>query len=88
MSDTARMEIAVYPLGTGSPSISREVSSVFEVLDHCGCTYEITPMGTIIEGPVDRLFTLARDIHESVLAAGSGRAVTMIRIDDRRRDQA
>ena len=80
----ARMEICVYPLGTDDPSISKEVSAVFDVLDSCGLQYEMSVMGTIVEGSVDELLTLARKLHESVFSETVRRVVTMIRIDDRR----
>ena len=78
------MEIAVYPLGTGDVSVSREVSRIFEILDGCGLTYQVTLLGTIVEGTLDELFSLARELHESVLSDSVRRVVTSIRIDDRR----
>jgi uncharacterized protein (TIGR00106 family) len=82
--EKARMEIAVYPLGTGNPSVSREVSAVFDVLERCGLPYEITVMGTIIEGTLDELFTLARELHDVMFSETVKRVVTVIKIDDRR----
>ena len=80
----ARMEIAVYPLGTGNGSITRELSVVFDVLDAAGLPYEVTVMGTIVEGPLDELFNLGRRIHEVVFASGVNRELTLIKIDQRR----
>lgn len=78
------MEIAVYPLGTGDSSISREVSEIFKVLDKCDLPYQITTVGTIIEGTVDELFTIARELHDVVFSEGVKRVVTIIRLDERR----
>lgn len=78
------MEIAVYPIGTGSDSITRELSAVFEVLDAAGLPYEVTVMGTIVEGPVDELFNLGRRIHEVVFTGDVNREVTFMKIDQRR----
>ena len=78
------MEIAVYPLGTDNSSITKEVSKVFEVLDNCDLTYQITTMGTVIEGTIDELFALARELHESVFSDSVKRVVTTIKIDDKR----
>ena len=78
------MEIAVYPLGTDNASITKEVSKVFKVLDNCDLTYQITTMGTIIEGTLDELFTLARELHEAVLSDSVKRVITTIKIDDKR----
>ncbi|MDY0269656.1 MAG: thiamine-binding protein [Trichloromonas sp.] len=44
----------------------------------------MTPMGTIIEGDLDKIFLLLRQMHESPFVAGAGRVSTLIKIDDRR----
>ena len=80
----ARMEIAVYPLGTGDASVSREVSAIFDVLDECGLTYQITTMCTIVEGTLDELFSLARKLHDSMFSESVTRVVSTIKIDERR----
>ncbi|MBN1291215.1 MAG: thiamine-binding protein, partial [Candidatus Latescibacteria bacterium] len=68
MNPTARMEISVYPLGTGNPSVSEEVSAVFDILDKCGLPYEISVMGTTIEGEPGELFSLAQRLHKVVFS--------------------
>ena len=78
------MEIAVYPLGTDNSSITKEVSKVFEVLDNCDLTYQITTMGTVIEGTIDELFALARDLLEAVFSDSVKRVIKTIKIDDKR----
>ena len=80
------MEIAVYPLGTGDSSVSREVSAIFDVLERCGLSYEITVMGTLVEGTLDELFALARELHDVIFCEEVKRVVTVIKIDDRRQD--
>jgi len=77
------MEITVYPLGTGDASVTREVSRIFDVLEKCGLPYQITLMGTIVEGSLDELLSLARDLHEIMFSDNVKRVVTVIRIDDR-----
>jgi uncharacterized protein YqgV (UPF0045/DUF77 family) len=41
-------------------------------------------MGTIIQGPLDRILELARKMHEAPFAMGAKRVMTTINIDDRR----
>jgi len=82
--ELARMEISVYPLGTGKTSVSEEVSRIFDVLDTCGLTYETSIMGTTVEGTADELFGLARELHSAVLDGGAGRVVTVMKVDERR----
>jgi uncharacterized protein (TIGR00106 family) len=79
----ARMEITVYPLGTGEPNISKEVSAIFGVLERWGLPYEVTLMGTIVEGTLDTLFPLARELHECMFSERVKRVVTIIKIDEK-----
>ncbi len=78
------MEIAAYPLGAGEAGVSREVSRIFEVLDRHVLEYQVTVMGTVVEGTPDELFSLARELHDVVFSENVRRVVTVIRIDERR----
>ena len=81
----ALVDVSVIPLGTGTPSVSRYVARAVEVLqDEKDINYELTAMGTIIEGDLDRLLAVVRKMHEAVFDAGAMRAVTIVEIDDRR----
>jgi len=84
VTELARMEITVYPLETNDSNITKDVSKIFKVLDNCNLTYQITTMGTIIEGTLDELFILARELHEVVFSDTVRRVVTVIKLDDRR----
>lgn len=78
-------EISVVPLGTATSSLSKHVARAAKVLQvEKGLKYEITPMGTIIEGDLDRLFAVARKMHEETFGEGVARVLTTIKIDDRR----
>jgi uncharacterized protein (TIGR00106 family) len=46
--------------------------------------YEITAMGTIVEGDLDRILAVVRKMHEETFGEGVSRVVTTIKIDDRR----
>jgi uncharacterized protein (TIGR00106 family) len=78
----ARMEIAVYPLGTGEASVTREVAEIFPVLEASGLHYRVGEMGTTAEGTADELFALARRLHDAVLGSAARRVVTMIKLDE------
>ena len=80
----AIMEISVVPVGTGSPSVSRHVARVIRVLEaEKNLRYELTAMGTIIEGDLDLLLNLVKRMHESAFNEEVERVVTTIKIDDR-----
>lgn len=79
------VEVTIVPLGTGSPSVSRYVAECHKVLaQEDGVKYQLTPMSTVIEGDLDRIFTIIRKMHEVPFAAGAVRVSTSIKIDDRR----
>ena len=78
-------EISVVPLGTGSTSLSEYVASCMAVLDgRKDVFYQLTPMGTVIEGPLDKVLEVARQLHEVPFGRGVSRVLTTLKIDDRR----
>jgi len=80
----AVMEISVIPLGTSSTSVSPFVADCVKVLEEEGLKYEVTPMGTQVEGDLEALFEVARKMHEAPFRRGAFRVVTTLKIDDRR----
>jgi len=80
----AVMEISVIPLGTSSTSVSPFVADCVKVLEEEGLKYEVTPMGTQVEGDLEALFEVARKMHEAPFRRGALRVVTTLKIDDRR----
>jgi len=78
------MEISVIPLGTSSTSVSPFVADCVKVLEEEGLKYEVTPMGTQVEGNLEALFEVARKMHEAPFQRGALRVVTTLKIDDRR----
>lgn len=78
-------EISVVPVGTGSASISQDVAAAVSVLrSEKRLKYQLTSMGTIIEGDVKDILRAAGRMHQSVLDRGALRVLTSIKIDDRR----
>ena len=80
----AIVEINIVPLGTSTPSVGRYIADAVEILKECGLKYELTSMGTIIEGELDEILALAKKMHETPFLKGINRVVTTIKIDDRR----
>ncbi|MFS0836412.1 MTH1187 family thiamine-binding protein [Paenibacillus sp. 1P03SA] len=77
-------EITVVPIGTASTSLSEYVAHLQKILDNQPLHYELTPMSTIIEGPLDQLMEVILKLHESPFENGAQRVSTSIKIDDRR----
>lgn len=81
----AIVEVTIVPLGTGSASVSRYVAECHKVLaQEAGVKYQLTPMATVIEGDLDRIFAIIRKMHEVPFSAGAVRVSTSIKVDDRR----
>ncbi len=80
----AVIQISCTPLGEGSGGISKYVAGCLRLVENSGLKYQLTPMGTIIEGDIDAIFALVRKMHEVPFDAGAQRVSTLIKIDDRR----
>ena len=72
----AIMEISVIPIGTQNPSVSSFVAECVKILDRQGLEYEITSMGTEVEGEVEELLRLAGEMHLIPFQKGTQRVLT------------
>jgi uncharacterized protein (TIGR00106 family) len=75
-------EFSVIPLDHGT-SMKEYVAPILDLVDKSGLDYELTAMGTIVEGEPMLVWHLLRDCHEAV-AEMSNRVETRIVIDDRK----
>lgn len=76
--------ISVVPVGTGSTSVSPYVARCHEMLKGArGIKYRLTPMATILEGDLQRIFEVIADLHRVPFDEGAKRVLTTIIIDDR-----
>jgi uncharacterized protein (TIGR00106 family) len=80
----AVIEISVAPLGTKTPGVSEYVAACLEIVAASGLKYQLTPMGTVIEGSIDEVLPVLRKMHEVPFSKGAARVSTLIKIDDRR----
>ncbi|MBP3038919.1 MTH1187 family thiamine-binding protein [Bacillaceae bacterium Marseille-Q3522] len=84
----AIVDITIIPIGTKTPSISKYVAEIQKVLKKYQASgeirYQLTPMNTIIEGELSKLFEVILAMHEVPFSKGAIRVATNIRIDDRR----
>jgi uncharacterized protein (TIGR00106 family) len=78
-------EVSVVPLGTKTPSVSQYVARAVKVLEQeKDITYEMTAMGTIIQGDLDKILAVVKKMHEGTFGEGVVRVLTTVKIDDRR----
>ncbi|MGM0368871.1 MAG: MTH1187 family thiamine-binding protein [Bacillota bacterium] len=82
-------ELTVVPIGTETTSLSDYVAQCQQVLEgEEEIEYQLTAMGTIIEGDLDELLITIRKLHEVPFTKGAQRVTTNIKIDDRRDKEA
>jgi len=80
----AILEISVVPIGTKDTSLSAYVADCLRILKKERVRYELTSMGTNIEGNLKDLIPIALKMHEAPFKKGVLRVLTTLKIDDRR----
>jgi uncharacterized protein (TIGR00106 family) len=79
------MEVSVAPVGGQNASMGDLVAETLKCVKSHGLHFALNAMGTVIEGDdLGKLLQVAREMHEVCFKRGSPRAITSIRIDDRR----
>ena len=75
------LEFAMFP-STKGESMSKYVARILDVIDKSGLPYQLTAMGTIIEGEWDEVMGVVTDCFRS-LEADCRRISSQIKIDFR-----
>lgn len=57
------LEFSMSPLGKGE-SVGKYVSRSLDIIDKCGVNYRLNPMGTVLEGDWDEVFSVVRKCFE------------------------
>ena len=85
MKEQVIAEISIVPLATATTSLSRYIAACINTVKQAqGISYQLTAMGTIIQGSLEQILELAQKMHEVPFAMGAKRVITTIKIDDRR----
>jgi uncharacterized protein (TIGR00106 family) len=80
-------EISVFPLDKGASGLGTYVAEALKVIRESGLDYELHALGTLVEGPPEKIWEVIRKCHE-VVAAHSDRVMMNIKIDDRKDRQS
>ena len=80
----AILEISIVPIGIPGTSLSAYVADCLQVLKQERVTFELSAMGTNIEGNPRDLMRIAMKMHEMPFKKGAPRVLTTMRLDDRR----
>lgn len=73
------LEFSMSPLSQGE-SVSKYVARSLDIIDRSGVPYQLTPMGTILEGEWDEVMAVVTRCFEA-MKADCTRVSTSIRID-------
>ena len=76
------LEFSMIPLGK-EESISPYVAKSIDIIDQSGLEYQLTAMGTIIEGEWDEVFQVVQECYEE-MSKSSNRISCSIKVDARK----
>jgi uncharacterized protein (TIGR00106 family) len=79
-------EFSIFPTDKGE-SVSKYVSQVLDIIDKSGITYQLTPMGTIIEGSWQEVMDVITQCFNT-LEIQCNRITTFMKIDYRRGNES
>ncbi len=84
----AIVAVSIAP-GGEQTSVGAFVAEAIRVLEQQDAVrWELGAMFTTLEGDLDAIFRLIREMQEAVFAKGAARVATVIKIDDRRDKEA
>jgi len=80
------VEFSMFPTDKGE-SVSPYVSQIIDLIDKSGFTYQLTPMGTVLEGTWEEVFGVITSCFK-VLEPQSNRISSAIKVDFRKGDKS
>ncbi|MCC6421088.1 MAG: thiamine-binding protein [Gemmataceae bacterium] len=66
----------------------RHIEAAIRVVQESGLQFEVSPLGTTVEGEPDTVWALVRRVHEAPLLSGSASIVTVVKVAQAREDVA
>ena len=78
------LEFSMYPVGQGE-SLSPYVARSLDIIDRSGLAYQLTPMGTILEGEWDEVMAVVTECFEA-MRADCPRVEVALKVDYRAGD--
>ena len=79
---TVLAEFSVTPVADGP--IKPFIDSAIQQIEKSGLKHEVGPLGTTVQGDLDQVLFAIKQAHTAVLDQGVERAVTEIRIDEKK----
>jgi len=76
------LEFSMSPLGQGE-SVGKYVARSLDIIDKSGVNYRLNPMGTVLEGDWDEVFSVVKRCFEA-MRHDCNRVTAVIKVDYRR----
>lgn len=75
----AEIQVVPRPAGTADDRY-KHVDAAIAVIQASGLRYEVHGMGTVVEGPPEKIWPLLQAVHQATLEAGAERTLSIIKV--------
>ncbi len=75
----AEIQVIPRPAGTADNRY-KHVDAAIAVIQSSGLRYEVHALGTVVEGPPEKIWPLLQAIHQATLEAGAERTLSIIKV--------
>lgn len=75
----AEIQVIPRPAGTAGDRY-RHVDAAIAAIQASGLKYEVHALGTVIEGPPEKIWPLVQAVHQATLDAGAERTLSIVKI--------
>ena len=75
----AEIQVIPRPAGTAEDRY-KYVDAAIAVIQASGLHYEVHGMGTVVEGPPEKIWPLLQAVHQATLEAGAERTLSIIKV--------
>jgi uncharacterized protein YqgV (UPF0045/DUF77 family) len=75
----AEIQVLPRPVGTADDRY-RHVDAAIAVIQASGLRYEVHAMGTVVEGPPEKIWPLLQAVHQATLESGAERTLSLIKV--------
>jgi len=75
----AEIQVIPRPAGTADDRY-KHVDAAIAIIQASGLHYEVHGMGTVVEGPPEKIWPLLQAVHQATLEAGAERTLSIIKV--------
>lgn len=75
----AEIQVLPRPVGTAEDRY-KHVDAAIAVIQASGLRYEVHALGTIVEGPPEKIWPLLQAVHDATLKAGAERTLSLFKV--------